>query len=86
MKDSITQYHDFIMSNEERDNYIDPEIMMNYEDKQALQRIKSRVQIAFSKISYWTAQGSEALAFVVIGGLISTGFLTVVSKLAHFTI
>ena len=86
MKDSITKYHDFIMSNEERDYYIDPEIMMNYEDRQSLYRIKSHMQIAFSKISYWTAQGSEALAFVMIGGLICTGFLSVVSKLAHYTI
>lgn len=86
MNDQIQEYQDFIMSDEEKDQYVDPIITDNYQDRQAIYRIKSQIQIAISKVCYWVRQGSNALAHVALGGLIGVGFIAIVSKLAHFTI
>jgi hypothetical protein len=86
MNDPIQEYQDFIKSDEEKDQYVDPIIMDNYQDRQEIYRIKSQIEVAASKVYYWVRQGSDALAHVALGGLIGVGFIAIVSKLAHFAI
>lgn len=82
----IIRNYDFMMTDEEQEQYICPLIMEGYIDTTKSQIRKAEINQVISTAAYWTKQGIDAIYLMLVGAVITTGAISIIAKIVGFSI
>lgn len=82
----IARNYDFMMSDEEQEQYVCPVIMEGYIDTTDSQIKTAERNQVISTAKYWIKQGINALTLMFIGAVVTTGAIAVIAKMVGFSI
>lgn len=82
----ITRNYDFMMSSEDKEQYVCPVLMDGYIDTTDSQIRSANINKFISTTKYFIKQGANAVSLMLFGAVVTTGAIAIIAKIIGFSI